>query len=306
MTMLTVAFCTYKRADRLEKLVEALRAQFCPVSYEILAVNNNSPDDTLVVLERLAGVSGAPLRYVTETAQGIVPARNRAIEESLDSDIVVFMDDDELPRPGLLNAAYDAIVKEGAQCVGGQVNVDFTPHGRPTWLEDDLLGFLAEVNYGDASFWITQVSTPVWTANIAYDMKLFRMDTNLRFDRRFNREGTDVGGGEDAAMFQTLLSRGTRIRYRPDMAVLHFVEPWRLKRSYFLRLHYKAGYRQGKIQSLEYQKIIFGIPPFMLNLLAKQSLLSLKKWLGSEPGQLRQAMNTAHAFGMLLGYRARH
>ena len=136
MPTLIVAFCTYKRADRLEKLVAELRAQSCPVPFEILAVNNNSPDDTLDVLSQLQRQSGAPLRVVTEMAAGIVPARNRALTEALDRDILVFIDDDELPQPGLLDAAYDAIVNEGAECAGGRVEMDFTTTPRPAWLGD--------------------------------------------------------------------------------------------------------------------------------------------------------------------------
>ncbi len=40
--LLTFAFCTYNRADRLRTLVAAMRAQACPVPFEILAINNNS------------------------------------------------------------------------------------------------------------------------------------------------------------------------------------------------------------------------------------------------------------------------
>jgi glycosyltransferase involved in cell wall biosynthesis len=302
---LTFAFCTYNRADRLENLVAAMRAQDCPVTFEILAINNNSKDNTLAILKNLADQPGALLRFVTETAPGIVPARNRAIKESLDSDILVFMDDDELPQTGLLNAAYDAIVNEGAQCVGGRVEVDFTPNGRPIWLEDDLLGFLAEVKHGDTPFWITDDSTPIWTANIAYDMRLFRNDPGLRFDQRYNREGADVGGGEDAIMFRALLSRGENIRYRPDMAVRHFVDSWRLKRGYFLKLHYRAGIGYGRLQIPDYDKTILGVPPFLVTQFFKQCLITISKLAHAQPGLLRQAMNAAHALGTINGYRSR-
>jgi glycosyltransferase involved in cell wall biosynthesis len=305
MASLTVAFCTYKRAGRLEKLIAELRAQICPVPFEILAVNNNSPDNTLEVLEYQSSQPGASLRFVTEIEQGIVPARNRAIEESLGSDIMVFIDDDELPQPGLLAAAYDAIVNEGAQCAGGRVEVDFSPHGRPRWLGNELLGFLAEVDHRIAPFWIVNDTTPIWTANVAYDMQLFRNDPALRFDKRYNREGADVGGGEDVAMFRTLLAQGTKIRYRPDMAVLHFVEPWRLKRSYFLKLHYRAGLRTGRYELPNYAHTLFGIPPYLVALCIRQSINTLGMFFAGKPGSLRQGMNAAHAFGSLVGYRAR-
>lgn len=305
MPTLTVAFCTFKRADRLEKLIAALRAQSCPVPFEILAVNNNSPDNTLGVLAHLQCQPGAPLRVVTEMAPGIVPARNRALAESLDRDILVFVDDDELPQPGLLNAAYDTIVNEGAECAGGRVEMDFSTIGRPTWLANELLGFLAAVDHGPDAFWIRDATTPIWTANIAYDMRLFRNDPTLRFDARYNREGADIGGGEDAIMLRALLDRGKRIRYRPDMGVLHAVEAWRLTRSYFLKLHYRAGLRQGKYQLPTYPTTFLGLPPFLVTQFIRQSVKAVSMQLRGQPGALRQGMNASHALGALIGYRSR-
>lgn len=305
MHRLTVAFCTFRRADRLPGLVAALRAQHCPVPFEILAVDNNSPDSTLEVLAALQAQPGSALRVVTETAPGIVPARNRALAEALDRDILVFIDDDELPQPGLLDAAYDAIANEGADCAGGRVEIDFAPHGRPPWLEADVLGFLAEVDHGAAPFWITDSRTPIWTANIAYAMRLFRDDPQLRFDTRYNREGVDIGGGEDAVMLRALLARHARIRYRPDMAVWHSVDAWKLRRRYFLKLHHRAGVRTGKYELPGYPRTVLGMPPFLLSQFATHSLRAIRMHLLRQPGALRQAMNAAHALGCLQGYRGR-
>jgi succinoglycan biosynthesis protein ExoM len=305
MTTLIVAFCTFKRADRLDQLVSALRTQTCPVPFDILAVNNNSPDETLAVLARLQAQPGAALHVVTENVPGIVPARNRALSESLEHDILVFIDDDELPRPGFLEAAFDAIVNEDAQCVGGKVEMDFMTNARPAWLEDDLLGFLAAVDHGSERFWIKDPSTPIWTANVAYDMRLFRDDPDLRFDPRYNREGADVGGGEDAIMLRTLLAQHTRIRYRPDMVVQHSVDPWKLHRRYFLKLHYRAGLRQAQLSAPEFPSSWLGTPPFLARQFFNHSAKTLSLLLTSKPGLIRQAMNAAHALGYLQGYRLR-
>lgn len=305
MPVLTFAFCTYNRADRLEKLVAAMREQTCPIPFEILAINNNSSDATADILARLEQLPGPTLRWVTEPVQGIVAARNRGIAEALDSDILVFIDDDELPQPGLLDAAYDAIANDGADCAGGRVEIDFAPHGRPPWLEADVLGFLAEVNHGAAPFWITDSRTPIWTANVAYAMRLFRDDPQLRFDARYNRAGVDVGGGEDAVMLRALLARQARIRYRPDMAVWHSVDAWKLRRRYFLKLHHRAGLRTGKYELPAYPRTVFGMPPFLLSQFAAHCLRAIRMHLLRQPGALRQAMNAAHALGCLQGYRGR-
>lgn len=303
--MLTVAFCTYNRADRLENLVAAMRAQTCPVPFEILAVNNNSNDNTVAILEKLIQQPGARLRFVTETTQGIVPARNRALMESIDSDILVFIDDDELPCPGLLQAACNALLNEGAACAGGRVTVNFSPHIRPRWLGDELLGFLAAVDYGERAFWITDSDTPVWTANVAYNMRLFRDDPSLRFDPRYNRAGTAIGGGEDIAMFNQLLSRGIQIRYRPDMQVKHFVESWRLQRRYFLKLHYQAGLRKGQHDLPKFENTVLGVPPFLIVQFFNHCLRTLWLVIARRNGILRQAMNATHAWGMIAGYARR-
>lgn len=304
-TMLTFAFCTYNRADRLDRLVAAMRAQTCPVPFEILAVNNNSGDATPAVLARLADQPGPPLRWVTETTQGIVAARNRAVEESLGSDIMVFIDDDETPQPGLLEAAAHAILEEGALCAGGRVEMDFSHYPRPEWLGDELLGFLAAVDHGEEAFWITDTSTPIWTANIAYAMKIFRDDPELRFDKRYDRKGNVIGGGEDAILFRTLLERKLPIRYSPGMAVLHAVEPWRLQRGYFLKLHYRSGLRRGRYQLPAYAHTVFGVPPFLVSQFLRQTLEALRMQIAQRPGALRQAMNATNALGCLIGYGQR-
>ena len=303
--MLTFAFCTYNRADRLDKLVAAMRAQACPLPFEILAVNNNSNDATEEVLARLAELPGPTLRWVTETTQGIVAARNRAIEESLGSDIMVFIDDDETPLPGLLDAAARAILDEGAQCAGGRVEMDFSHYPRPAWLGDELLGFLAAVDHGKEAFWIEDASTPIWTANVAYAMKIFRDDPDLRFDKRYDRKGNVVGGGSDAIMFRTLLERKIPMRYCPGMAVLHSVEPWRLQRGYFLKLHYRAGLRRGRYQLPAYPRTVLGVPPFLVSQFLRQTLDALRMQVTQRPGALRQAMNATNALGCLVGYGQR-
>lgn len=303
--LLTFAFCTYNRADRLDRMVAAMRAQSCPIPFEILAVNNNSTDNTADVLAALEKAPGARLRWVTEKTQGIVAARNRAVEESIDSDIMVFIDDDELPLPGLLEAAVHAIQTEGAQCAGGRVEMDFSHYPRPKWLGDELLGFLAAVDHGDQTFWIQDETKPIWTANVAYDMALFRADPTLRFDKRYDRIGNAIGGGSDAIMFRALLERKVRIRYRPDMGVLHAVEPWRLKRSYFLKLHYRVGFRRGRYQLPSYPKTVMGVPPFLVAQFVRQSAEAIGMHLSNKPGALRHAMNAANALGSLMGYAKR-
>ena len=299
MNSLTVAVCTYNRALRLSKLVRALRQQECPIPFEILIVDNNSTDGTQAVLEQLSLEDGHPLRFVKETQQGIVFARNRALEESLSSTYMAFLDDDELPLSGMLKAAIDALEREGADCVGGRVKVCFDEVKRPSWLGDELLGFLAEVDYGNESFWITNSTTMLWTCNVAYRTTIFT--NGLRFDPRYNRKGHGIGGGEDAIMFDSLLDRGLRIRYQPNMVAEHFIEDWRLKRSYFLKLHFISRYKTGRWELIEHQRLVCGVPPFLFAQAIIHWAKTVSMTFRGKPGVLRQAMTGMHAMGMIAG-----
>jgi glycosyltransferase involved in cell wall biosynthesis len=299
MSVLTISVCTYNRADRLPYLINALRSQECPVQFEIIVIDNNSTDDTEHVVRKLADSGDVPLRYIKETRQGIVHARNCAIEFSKDSTFLSFIDDDELPGPNWIKAAVDALEKEDAGCVGGEIRVKFTGKKRPPWLEDELLGFLGEKKYADEPFWITNRATPVWSGNIAYRTSVFA--SGLRFDSRYNRKGKGIGGGEDAIMFESLLKNGVNIRYRPDMLVDHFVEEWKIKRRYFLKLHFLAGIKYGRYATGEYKRTVMGVPPFMLRQVFQQWGRTFLTLLRRETGIVRRAMNGTHATGMIIG-----
>ncbi len=299
---ITVCICTFNRCDRLKPLVADLRKQTSSIPFDILIINNNSTDQTEEVLQKLTEEDGIiPLRYVTESQQGISYARNRAITECLDTDFMLFIDDDEIPVQGLINAAADALINENADCVGGRIEVCFEEMVRPQWLTDSLMGFLGEHDYGPQALWISDTSKPLWTGNIAYNMAIFKDNPSLRFDLRYNRKGEGIGGGEDVIMFEQLVDRKYRIRYRPEMIVQHYIDNWKIKRSYFFKLHFIAGISQGRYELEEYGKTIFGIPIFLFNQAVKQTLKWLKLGLKSDPEMMRQGMNVTHAFGLIWG-----
>jgi len=306
MKKFSIAICSYNRCERLIKLIGLLRQQSCSVPFDILIVNNKSSDNTTEILKKLSLEPGAPLRFVTETKQGIAHARNRAIEECMNANYMFVMDDDELPTPGLLEAAYQALEFEQFDCIGGKVNVKFENNARPKWLTDDLLGFLAETNYGEKPFTIKDYSTPIWTANIAYRMDIFRKNPDLRFDVRYNREGKAVGGGEDVMMFNAWLKRGYKLGYNPAMRVDHFVESWRLKQSYFYKLHFTSGKKQGLFELPEYDNTLLGIPPFLLKQFLSHFFKTLVMYITRQPGRVRQGMNAAHALGLIYGYHSKN
>mgnify|MGYP003384103018 FL=1 len=301
MKNLTIAICSYNRSERLPGLVKALRSLSCPVPFEILIIDNNSTDQTQAVVAHLADEGGPLVRTVIEREQGIPFARNRAIAESLSSTFLLFIDDDELPSEQMLERAIYALDNEGAECVGGKIGINFSEYKRPGWLTDDLLPFFGKIDYGPDPFWIDDASTPIWSGIVAYRTSLFSNNPELRFDYRYNRKGNGIGGGEDGILFNELLNRKTKIRYQPEMAVEHFIEEWKLTRSYFLKLHFLSGKKGGQFEMKPYPREVFGIPPFLVTELFRQLVKTGSLYIRKQPGVIRQAMNASYTLGNIFG-----
>jgi len=300
---LTVAICSYNSAGLLPRLVEGLDRLESPVDFEILIVDNNSTDDTRQVIEQLQRRVKRPLRYVLESEQGIPYARNRAIEESLGSTYMAFIDADELPDPQWLIAACRGLREYDADCVGGRIRLDLRK--RPTWMTDSLLPFLGQIDHGNLPLKVADGSTPVWSGNVAYRTRLFA--GGLRFDTRYNRAGSGIGGGEDGILFRALLENNTAMRYEPEMSIVHLIPDFKLKRSYFLKLHYISGKRAGMFEMSRPQRNrLFGIPFFMYRQLLKKTYNVLTLIVRRNPEYLREAMTLTHHIGNMKGLCNQH
>jgi dolichol-phosphate mannosyltransferase len=119
-----VVLPTYNEADNLESLVSAARERL-PHSHRILVVDDNSPDGTGEIADRL--VAGAEDLSVLhrERKEGLGPAYLAGIRVALDAgaELIVEMDADFSHDPGylpaLLGAAEDADLVLGSRYVDG-------------------------------------------------------------------------------------------------------------------------------------------------------------------------------------------
>lgn len=100
-----VVIPTYGRSERLERLVRALEAQTLdPSRFEVVIVDDCSPDGALDVLHGLAAATTVDLQIVqTPQNGGPGPARNLGWR-STSAPVVAFTDDDCVPHPRWLEA----------------------------------------------------------------------------------------------------------------------------------------------------------------------------------------------------------
>lgn len=202
--MISLAICipTYKRNRELAELLDAVAAQSLPPLEEarirVLVIDNNpGADAEPVVAEAGARHPVLALSYVHEAQPGVTFVRNRALAETAGDDVLVFIDDDELPGEGWLRALWQRWRESGAAVVFGTVEAlyDAPP---PAWLEQGDFHSKRVLEDGPRH-------KPGATDNCLIDLHVIRRH-GLSFDPALS-----LIGGEDTLFFDALLMKGERL-----------------------------------------------------------------------------------------------
>jgi glycosyltransferase involved in cell wall biosynthesis len=230
----SVVITTYRRPAMLEEVLDALCSQTRGQAVEVVIVDN-CPDASA---RRLIEARKDPtVRYIHEARSGVVHARNCGVAATC-GDYVIFLDDDEVPvagwldawltqADGLTDASFGRIVPRFmAPCppdLVTQVERNFSremhrPHGA------DISNRSAYLGAGNAMF-----------------HKARCLGQGEPFDLRFNARG-----GEDVWLIRGLVRRGQRLLWNHAALVEELVPADRMTLS-SLRLR---RFNQGQLRCL--------------------------------------------------------
>ena len=204
----TVVVPSHGRADRLERLLGALAEQDLPADdFEVVVVDDASPDGTAAVLAEAEAAGTLPLRVLTQPVRrGPAAARNLAWRSSR-APVIAFTDDDCVPDPGWLRAGLAALDGRARVAVGrtapppDQLHLAGAPFSRV--MEVDSARFFE-------------------TCNVFY-----RRDDLVAvggFDERFRRPS-----GEDTRLGLAMTAAGVEPVFAGDALVHHDVRPGSLR-----------------------------------------------------------------------------
>lgn len=166
-------------------------------------------------------------RYVHEPAPGIAHARNRALDETADSQLLIFIDDDERPEAGWLEAMLATWSTNRPAAVTGPVYPDYEREP-DEWLVAG--GFFIRKQYPDG-----HVMPAAGSGNLLLDLGQVRA-MGLRFDERFG-----ITGGSDTLFTRQLVARGGRIIYAAQAGVVDKVPAKRMTRAWACKRYYRVG-----------------------------------------------------------------
>jgi len=217
---------TFKRPDCLEALLPRLVAQATGLPHDtrVVIVDNDEAESARALVTTWAdrGVD-----YVAEHRPGIAAARNRALDEAADADLLVFLDDDEEPGDGWLATLVSAWLQWRCAAVSGPVISRFD---------------------GPVDAWVAACATfkrrrletgsqldGAATNNMLLDLRQLSA-IGLRFDDRFG-----LTGGSDSMFTRTLAKRGGVIRWCDEAVMFETVPQQRATRDWALKRKRRSG-----------------------------------------------------------------
>ena len=273
----TVAICTFNRAEKLERTLQSLTALCIPagVAWEVIVVDNNSTDATGEVARRYE--TRLPIRCLFEAVPGKSLAANRVLDAA-SGKLILWIDDDVLvDRLWLAEYLNAASNWPDAAFFGGTVDPWFegTP---PSWM-------LKNIALLNEPFALTQYSRAIEPlgeravvgANMATRTEIHR---RFRFDVRLgpkgNRAPADIG--EETELFARMRNAGFFGLWVGSACVKHVLAAERLTIEYLNHWYAGLGMHVARRAGIRFDvPILFGAPRWAVKkfviLRAKRAIL---------------------------------
>lgn len=211
---LDVAVCTFRRPALITALVPLLleQADSLPEVDVRVSVVDNDPEGSAFAALEAAGLTDRA-HVVVEPTAGLAAARNRALVEAAERDLLVFIDDDEEPREGWLRALVEQQAASGAAAVSGPVVSELAAGTDPVTAASPLFARPRRATGARRE--------SAATNNLLLDLRRVRA-AGLAFDPRFS-----FTGGEDTFFTRGLVAAGGEIVWCDEAVVSEVVPPER-------------------------------------------------------------------------------
>jgi glycosyltransferase involved in cell wall biosynthesis len=234
----SIVIATYNRAADLRETLRSLAGQRPDGAWEVIVVDNNSPDDTRQVVEEAARSFPVELRYLFESQQGRSPALNAGIRAARGSIVATTDDDVRVPADWLTRAA-EGLDRLGCEYVGGRV-LPIWGAPKPAWIPNrggKQWAVIALLDYGPLA--IEFGSRVPLGVNMAFRREAF--DRAGLFDPHTGRKAGTLLGQEVREWCIRARKAGVRGFYVPDLVLEHIIPADRLNKAYFRRWFYWRG-----------------------------------------------------------------
>lgn len=246
--VLELVICTYNNADMLAGALAAIAAQRVSEAqaWGVLVVNNNCTDHTVAVVAQAQQTGNIPhLRMVTETRQGLTPARLCGVQHTT-APWIAFVDDDCFLQPDWVAHALEfAAQHPTCGAFGGRVTLAWeTPP--PAYVLNFTYAF-AEQELGPEAKPVSWLVGAGMVINRAALVAVGWTERQLLADR----VGKQLVSGGDMEIALRLAAR-YELWYTPHCQLLHQIPRQRTQDDYLLKINYGLGGSQLFVSSLQW------------------------------------------------------
>jgi succinoglycan biosynthesis protein ExoM len=288
-----IALATFRRPECLERILPevAAQAEHSAHSASVLVVDNDPAGGARAAVTRW---QDRGVRYVHEPTPGISAARNRALAEAPDADLLIFVDDDELPLPGWLDQHVARWLEWRCAAIVGPVTAQ---------LEGFASDWVRACGVFDRKTLPTGTAVPgAASNNLLLDLAQLRSH-RLSFDEDFG-----ISGGSDTRLIHQLVKDGGRVRWCDEAEVLDYIPANRSTRKWVLKRTMRtsntwsrvaldlADGRNGRVRE-RFDLTVRG--GYRLALGVARTVRGVVR--SDLPDRARGAVQLAEAAGMLLG-----
>jgi glycosyltransferase involved in cell wall biosynthesis len=226
---LSVVIPTYGKPETLPLAIGRLEAQTLPRRlFEVLVIDDGSPDDTRVRLRALAEATPLALRCLSQENRGVSATRNRGVREAR-APIVLLLQDDILAAPDLLERHLEGHRRHPEETVVVVGRVTWPPG----WEIDHFMEWLdnggPQFRYHQVQGQATVTYKHVYTCNVSFKRRAL-------LDNPFDEQ--IVYGFEDIELAWRLQGRGYSFHFDEQALGYHHH-----RRSFedFRKRQFKAG-----------------------------------------------------------------
>lgn len=254
-TSITIAICTYNRADYLRDTLRDLSAQTASLNaYEVLVIDNNCSDHTQEVCSRFQSLyPDIKFRYAQEARQGLSYARNRVLEEANSNSILYIDDDVRLPAHFVETSLRYLEQYPDVKCAGGRIFVEFDG-AEPDWIPEELMPMFGLHDLGDRDKRYPATNFPRG-GNMFIKKDLF--EEVGHFDTGLGRIGKKLLGSEEKAFFDRARNAGYELHYWANLELYHRIGLNRLQEKYLKEQSEGIGYsEQIRLRNSAAKKVI--------------------------------------------------
>jgi len=227
MPSVVVAMATYRRPACLSRILpELVRQTSSYVGSASILVVDNDPDES--ARDAVIAWADQGVRYVHEPKPGIAAARNKALAEAGDAELLLFVDDDGLPLDGWFAELVSRWVQWRCAAIAGPV-IPRCEGGEPDrWVASS--GIMTRVKRPTGT-----MLRGAGTGNLLLHLPQLR-SCGLSFDEEFG-----LSGGSDTMLTHALIKLGGQIRWCDEAEVYDYFPASRLTRAWVLKRSLRTG-----------------------------------------------------------------